>query len=70
MNGEAKELRQLAEKIERVTRDSRVSSIAWEQVRALCDYLTLRARVMELEGERDDLQIDLKRERAVTDGNR
>jgi len=54
MNGEARELRQLAEKIEQVTRESTVASIAWEQMRALCDYLTLRARVMELEGRGDD----------------
>jgi hypothetical protein len=70
MSGEAKELRELARKIERLVSDSRVSSIAWEQTRALCDYLTLRARVMELEAERDDLKLDLTRERAVTDGNR
>ena len=55
MNGEAKDLRRLAEEIEAVTRRSRVSSMAWEQVRALCDYLTLRARVMELEGETAEL---------------
>lgn len=53
MNGEAQELRKLAQRIEQVTRESMVSSIAWEQVRALCDYLTLRARVMELEGKDD-----------------
>jgi len=53
MNGEAKELRDLARKIEQLTRESKVQSIAWEQVRALTDYLTLRARVMELEGKRD-----------------
>jgi hypothetical protein len=70
MSGEAKELRELARKIERLVSESRVSSIAWEQTRALCDYLTLRARVMELEAERDDLKVDLTRERAVTDGNR
>ena len=50
MNGEARELRDLAERIEQVTRESTVAWIAWEQVRALCDYLTLRARVMEIEG--------------------
>jgi len=45
----AAELRELAAKIEAVTRDSRVCGVAWEQVRALVDYLTLRARVIELE---------------------
>jgi hypothetical protein len=53
MNGEAQDLRRLAERIEQVTKESMASAIAWEQVRALCDYLCLRARVMELEGERD-----------------
>ena len=48
-NGVAAELRELAAKIEAVTRDSRVCGIAWEQVRALVDYLSLRARVIELE---------------------
>ena len=64
MNGEAKDLRDLAWRIEQVTHDSRCSSIAWEQVRALCDYLTLRARVMELTAENDDLL------REKSDGNR
>ena len=54
MNGEAKELRELARKIEQLVHESRCSSIAWEQTRALCDYLCLRARVMELEAERDE----------------
>jgi hypothetical protein len=45
----AAELRELAAEIEAITRDSRVCGIAWEQVRALVDYLTLRARVIELE---------------------
>lgn len=53
MNGEAEDLRELARQIEEVVRQSRAQAIAWEQVRALTDYLTLRARVMELEGERD-----------------
>lgn len=52
MSSEARELRELAERIEQVTRESLVASIAWEQVRALCDYITLRARVMDLEGAR------------------
>jgi hypothetical protein len=48
----AKELRELSREIEEVVRRSRVSSIANEQVRAFCDYLCLRARVIELEDER------------------
>jgi hypothetical protein len=56
MNGEARDLRQLSMRIEQLVRESRCSSIAWEQTRALCDYLTLRARVMELEYERDELR--------------
>ena len=51
MSDVAKELRELANKIEQVTHESSVSSIAWEQVRALCDYLCLRARVIEVERE-------------------
>ena len=54
MNGEARELRELAGKIDRLVSESRISSIAWEPARALCDYLCLRARVMELEGERGE----------------
>ena len=53
MNGEAKELRELVRKIERLTADSRIASLAMPAVQSLCEYLTLRARVMELEGERD-----------------
>jgi hypothetical protein len=45
----AQELRMLAFRIEQITRESRASSIAWDQVRALCDYLTLRALVIELQ---------------------
>jgi hypothetical protein len=63
MNGEARDLRDLARKIEQVVSESRASSIAWEQTRQLCDYLCLRARLMELEAERDALQADLKRAR-------
>jgi hypothetical protein len=66
MNGEARELRELARKIEQLVSGSRISSIAWEPARALCDLLCVRARIMELEAERDDLKVDLKRERAVT----
>ena len=53
MNGEAKELRELVRKIEQLTNDSRIASLAMPAIQALCEYLTLRARVMELEGERD-----------------
>ena len=53
MNGEAKELRELVRQIERLVSESRIHSIAAPAVNALCEYLTLRARVMELEGERD-----------------
>ena len=55
MNGEAKELRELVRKIERLVADHRISSIAGPAVIALCDYLCLRARVMELTAENDDL---------------
>lgn len=51
MNGEAKELRALADRIEEVARNSNMQSSVWEQVRALCDYLTLRARCIELGDE-------------------
>ena len=51
MNGEAKELRALADRIEEVARNSNMQASVWEQVRALCDYLTLRARVIELTTE-------------------
>ena len=52
MNGEARQLRELAGRIERVTKESMVCSIAWDQVSALRDHLCLRARVMGLEGEK------------------
>ena len=55
MSSEARDLRDLAWRIEQVTHDSRCSSIVWEQVRALCDYLTLRARVIELNTKVDEL---------------
>ena len=55
MNGEARDLRNLAMKIEQVCRESKAHSMAWEQVRAMCDWLTLRARVMELDAKCDDL---------------
>lgn len=50
MNGEAKELRALVLEIEALVSASRIASIAGPAVAALCDYLTLRAHVMELEG--------------------
>jgi hypothetical protein len=53
MSEEAKDLRELAARIEQVTRDSRACSMAWDQVQALVDYLCLRARVMETTAERD-----------------
>jgi hypothetical protein len=68
MSGEAKELRELARKIEQLVSGSRISSVAMPPTQALLDYLTLRARLMELEAERDDLRVDLKRERAITHG--
>jgi len=69
MNGEARDLRQLSMRIEQLVRESRVSSIAWEQTRGLCDYLTLRARVMELEAERDDLRAaEAMREQDAIEG--
>jgi hypothetical protein len=54
MNGEAKELRELARKIETLVSGSRISSIAMPATQALLDYLTLRARVMELEAQLDE----------------
>jgi hypothetical protein len=65
MNGEAKDLRLLAARIIQVTQESRVASIAWEQVNALCDYLTLRARVMELEGRREEPNDPARKEDAA-----
>jgi hypothetical protein len=48
MNGEAKALRKLAERLEEVVRESEISSMAWPAVSMLCDYLTCRARNIEL----------------------
>ena len=53
MSGEAKELRELARDIYELVGRHRIASIAWPAATALCEYLTLRARVMELEAERD-----------------
>jgi len=57
---EARDLRDLAAKIEAVVREHRVSNVAWEQTRALCDYLTLRAKVMEMGDElrRRDREVE------------
>jgi hypothetical protein len=52
MNGEARALRKLAEQLEQLVRESEMASLAWPAVSMLCDYLTCRARVMELEGRR------------------
>src|SRR4051794_13544114 len=41
VNGEAKDLRELARRIEEVTQQSKASSMVWEQVQALLDYITL-----------------------------
>jgi len=43
-----------------VVREHRVSNVAWEQTRALCDYLTLRAKVMEMGDElrRRDREVE------------
>ena len=66
MNGEARDLRKLAQRIEEVTRESPVHSMAWEQVRAMCDWLTLRAKVMELDAKCDELlAAEVARERDV-----
>jgi len=51
MNGEAKELRELARDIYALAGSRRCWSMAQGAVNALCDYLCLRARVMELGGE-------------------
>lgn len=53
------ELRELVWKIEELVRESRVASMANEPVRMLADWLTLRARVIELDRERDRLQREL-----------
>src|SRR4051795_1024527 len=53
MNRVARELRDLALEIEHVCQQSRAHSVAHEYVRSCVDYLTLRARVMELEDQRN-----------------
>lgn len=52
MKSEARDLRDLALEIEDTCRRSRAYSMAWPAVTALSDYLSLRARVMELEDSR------------------
>jgi hypothetical protein len=49
MNELPKELRRLADQIEELVRNSSVASLAWAATHSLCDYLTLRARVIELQ---------------------
>jgi hypothetical protein len=69
MNGEAKELRELARKIEQLVSGSRISSIAMPATQALLDYLTLRARVMEQDAKIDDLlAAEVLRERDGIEG--
>lgn len=58
MNSEAQDLRDLARKIEAVVRDHRANSIAWEQTRALCDYLTLRAKCIEQEAALSQRELE------------
>ena len=50
MSEEAKELRELARDIYALVGARRIASIAWPAMNALCEYLTLKAKVMELEG--------------------
>lgn len=45
----AQDLRALVQDIEEACRRSRVSAMAWPAVNALCDYLALRAHLMEIE---------------------
>ena len=49
----AQELRELARDIYALTGTRRIASLAWPAMNALCEYLALRARVMELEEERE-----------------
>jgi len=59
------ELRTLARHIEEIARESNIASIANDQVRALADYLTLRARVIELETEVEQLRTQIRATEAV-----
>lgn len=67
MNGEARELRELARKIEQLVSESRIASIAMPPTQALLDYLTLRARLMELEHQLDQRRASKPEEQV--DGN-
>ena len=58
MNGEARDLRDLAQKIEQLVREHQAHSMAWEHTRAFCDYLTCRARVMELESQLNTSRVE------------
>jgi hypothetical protein len=49
----AQELRELARDIYAMAGARRIAPAAMPAVNALCDYLALRARVMELEAERE-----------------
>jgi HPt (histidine-containing phosphotransfer) domain-containing protein len=49
MNGEARELRELAHAIEQLASQSRAYSMVAGLVTQLCDHICLRAHVMELE---------------------
>jgi DNA-binding transcriptional regulator GbsR (MarR family) len=53
MSAEARDLRDLARKLDEVCKAHHASSMAYEMVRALTDQLCLRARVMELEHRLD-----------------
>jgi hypothetical protein len=69
MNGEAKELRELARKIEQLVATSRISSIAMPPTQALLDYLCLRARAMEQDAKIDELlAAEVLRERDAIEG--
>jgi sigma54-dependent transcription regulator len=63
MNGEAKELRQMAEDIERVAVASRAYSMVAGQVTQMCNYITLRALVIELTDQRDKLSQSVTKRR-------
>jgi hypothetical protein len=53
MNDVAFELRDLAQKISKLVHESSVASLAWEPASTLCDYLMLRARVIDLQDKHD-----------------
>lgn len=45
----AQELRALVQELEKACHRSPVNSVAWPAVSALCEYLALRAHVMEID---------------------